>query len=54
MYAPKRYLEIGFARCVGWLDIGDDPNEWYLCRLDELCRGEKLEQSCDAESDGAC
>ena len=31
--------------------IGDDPNEWYLSRLDEL---EKFEQSCDAESEGAC
>ena len=39
MYAPKRYLEIGFASSVGWLgctyaavkrDMGDDPNEWYL------------------------
>ena len=28
--------------------IGDDPNEWYLRRLDELCRCEKFEQSCDA------
>ena len=51
MYAPKRYLEIGFASSVGWLgctyaavkrDMGDDPNEWYLSRLDELCRGEKF------------
>ena len=33
--------------------MGDDPNEWYLSRLDELCRCEKLEQSCDAESEGA-
>ena len=32
--------------------MGDDPNEWYLSRLDELCRGEKFEQSCDAESEG--
>ena len=35
-------------------DMGDDPNKWYLSRLDDLCRGEKLEQSCGAESEGAC
>ena len=35
-------------------DMGDDPDEWYLSRLDELCQGEKFEQSCDAESEGAC
>ena len=34
--------------------MGDDPNEWCLSRLDELCRCEKFEQSCDAESEGAC
>ena len=34
--------------------MGDDPNEWYLSRLDELCRCEKFEQSGDAESEGAC
>ena len=33
--------------------MGDDPNEWYLSRLDELCRRRKFEQSCDAESEGA-
>ena len=33
--------------------MGDDPNEWYLSRLDELCRCEKSGQSCDAESEGA-
>ena len=62
MYAPTRYLlEIGFASCRLALgctyaeeDMGDDPDEWYLSRLDELCRGEKFEQSCDAESEGAC
>ena len=57
MYAPKRYLEIGFTSCVGWLglyvccseeDMGDGPDEWYLSRLDELCRGEKFEQSFDS------
>ena len=34
--------------------MGDDPNGWYLGRLDELCRRGKFEQSCDAESEGAC
>ena len=34
--------------------MGDDPDEWYLSRLDELCRCEKFEQSCEAESGGAC
>ena len=32
----------------------EDPDDWYLSRLDELCRGAKFEQSCDAESEGAC
>ena len=40
--------------CCSEGEMGDDPDEWYLSRLDELCRGEKFEQSCDAESDGAC
>ena len=40
--------------CCSEEDMGDDPDERYLSRLDELCRGEKLEQSCDAESEGAC
>ena len=40
--------------CCSEGDMGDDPDEWYLSRLDELCRGEKFEQSCDAESEGAC
>ena len=35
-------------------DMGDDPDEWFLSRLDEMCRGEKFEQSCDAESEGTC
>ena len=30
-----------------------DLNEWYLSRLDELCRCEKFEQSCDSEPEGA-
>ena len=34
--------------------MGDDPDGWYLSRLDGLCRGEKFEQSCDAESEGSC
>ena len=34
-------------------DIGDDPDEWYLSRLDELSQGEKFEQRFDAESEGA-
>ena len=37
--------------CCG--DMGDDPDEWYVSRLDKLCRGEEFEQSCDAESEGA-
>ena len=32
----------------------DDPNEWHLSRLDEMCRRGNIEQSCDAESEGAC
>ena len=35
-------------------DMGDDPDEWYPSRLDELCRGAKFEQNFDAESAGAC
>ena len=34
--------------CCSEEDMGDDPDEWYLSRLDELCRREKFEQSCDA------
>ena len=40
--------------CYSEGTMGDDPNEWYLSRLDELCRCEKCEQSCDPESEGAC
>ena len=40
--------------CCSEGDMGDDPDKWYLSRLDDLCRGEKFEQSCDAESEGAC
>ena len=40
--------------CYNEGTMGDDPNEWYLSRLDELCRCEKFERSCDAESEGAC
>ena len=40
--------------CCSDEDMGDDPDEWYLSRLDELCRGEKFGQSCDAESEEAC
>ena len=40
--------------CCSEETIGDDPNEWYLSWLDESCRCEKFEQSCDAESEGAC
>ena len=40
--------------CCSEGTMGDDPDDWYLSRLDELCRGEKFEQSCDAESEGAC
>ena len=40
--------------CCSEGDMGDDPDEWRLSRLDELCRGEKFEQSCDAESEVAC
>ena len=60
MCAPKRYVEIGFDGWLGCTNAAvketyrDDPDEWCLSRLDELCRGEKFEQSCDAESEGAC
>ena len=59
----KVCLETESASCVGLLEctcaavkgtMGDDPNEWYLSRLDEFCRCETFEQSCDAESEGAC
>ena len=40
--------------CCSDGDMGDDPDEWRLSRQHELCRGEKFEQSCDAESEGAC
>ena len=33
--------------CCSEGDMGDDPDEWCLSRLDELCR-------CDAESEGSC
>ena len=44
----------GVYKCSSKGTIGDDPDEWYLSRQDELCRGGKFEQSCDAESEGAC
>ena len=31
--------------CCSERDMGDDPDGWHLSRLDELCRGEKVEQS---------
>ena len=34
--------------------MGDDPNEWYFSRSDELCRCDKFGHSCGAESEGAC
>ena len=40
--------------CCSEEDMGDDPDEWHLSRLDELCRGEKFEQRCGAESEGTC
>ena len=40
--------------CCNEGTTGDDPSEWYLTRLDESCRCDKFEQSCDAESEGAC
>ena len=40
--------------CCSEGDMGDDPGDWRLSRLDEFCRNEKFEQSCDAESAGAC
>ena len=40
--------------CCSEEDMGDGPDEWYLSRLDVLCRGEKFEKSCDAESEVAC
>ena len=40
--------------CCSEGTMGDRPNEWYLSRLDESCRCEKFEQSCDAESEGTC
>ena len=43
---------VRMLQCEG--DMGDDPDEWYLSRLDELCRGENFEQSCDDESEGPC
>ena len=40
--------------CCSEETMGDDPNKWCLSRLDESCRCEKFEQSCDAGSEGAC
>ena len=40
--------------CCSEEDMGDDPDGWYMSRLDELRRGVQFEQSCDAESEGAC
>ena len=40
--------------CCSEATMGDDPNEFLLSRLDESCRCEKFEHSCDAESGGAC
>ena len=37
--------------CCSQGDVGDG---WYLSRLDEFCRREKLDQSWDPESEGAC
>ena len=54
MCVPKRCLETESASCVGLLGCSCDLNEWYLSRLDESCRCEKFEQSCDAESEEAC
>ena len=47
-WLPRVYV------CCSEEIMGDDPNEWYLSQLDELCRCGKFEQSCDAESEGAC
>ena len=38
--------------CCSEEDMGDDPDEWYLSRLDMLCRGGKFEPKCHAESEG--
>ena len=40
--------------CCSEGDMSGNPDKWRLSRLDELCRGEKFEQSCAAESEGAC
>ena len=40
--------------CYNERTMGDDPNEWYLSRLDELCRCEKFGQKCDAEFERTC
>ena len=32
----------------------NDVENWSLSQLDESCRSEKFEQTCDAESEGAC
>ena len=40
--------------CCSEGDMGDYFDERYLSRLDELCRGEKFEQSVAAESEEAC
>ena len=40
--------------CCSEEDMGDDRDEWHLSRLDVLGRGQQFEQSCDAESEGAC
>ena len=40
--------------CCNEGTMGDNPSEWHLSLLDESCRCEKFERSCDAESEGAC
>ena len=41
--------------CCSEEDIGDDPDEWYLSRLDELCPGERNSNRAAMLSlEGAC
>ena len=40
--------------CYSEEAMANDSENWSLSQLDESCRCEKFEQTCDAESEGAC
>ena len=40
--------------CYSEEAMGNDSENWSLSQLDESCRCDKFEQTCDAESEGSC